>query len=120
MKKKILVIEDDHEIRQTIVDVLSDEGYDVLSAENGLEGLKLLQETEIPPGLIIVDWMMPVMDGKVFRKEQLKMSKFACVPTILFSANGQISQSAIGVEYDDFVKKPIDLDQLFALAEKYC
>lgn len=120
MQKTILIIEDDNEIRQTMVDVLEDEGFQVLSAENGLEGLKILNQYETAPCLIIVDWMMPILDGDGFRQEQLKSEKFAAVPTVLFSANGQISQKAIGAGYEEFIRKPIDLERLFELTSKYC
>lgn len=120
MGKSILVIEDDKEIRQTLVDVLEDEGYEVYSAENGEEGLKLLNEVSELPCLIIVDLMMPVLDGVGFRKEQIKSIKFSAVPTVLFSANGQISQKALTAGYSEYIRKPIDLEQLFEITQRYC
>lgn len=120
MAKTILVIEDDLEIRQTLVDVLNDEGYDVVASENGQRGLEILQTSDELPCLIIVDWMMPVMDGDSFRREQMRDQRFSKVPTVLFSANGRVSQKANDAGYSEYLKKPIDLEQLFELAVRYC
>lgn len=74
MTKQILVVEDDTSIRELLVELLESEGYVVSSAVNGLEGIKYLQSQQTPD-LILIDLMMPVMDGYSFRSEQLKNSK---------------------------------------------
>ena len=66
--KKILVIEDDDSIRELLVELLQSEGYLVVSVSNGLEGIKYL-ESHSNPDLILMDLMMPVMDGYSFRTQ---------------------------------------------------
>jgi CheY-like chemotaxis protein len=120
VRKSILIVEDDKEIRQTLIDILEGEGHKVLSAHNGQVALDILHSTEELPGLVILDLMMPVMDAYGFRKEQMKDEKLASVPTVLFSADGRLAQKAALGGFSEFIKKPAELDDLFALAEKYC
>ena len=121
MKKgPILVIDDDKEIRESLSDVLSDEGYVVVLAENGQEGLDFLNTTKQLPCMVFLDLMMPVLDGQGFRKEQMNNPDFSKIPTILFSANGQLDKRALDIGMTDFLKKPIDLDELLSIAAKYC
>lgn len=118
--KSVIVIEDDFEIRNTLCDVLEAEGYDVHGAENGQVGLDVLKGLKELPGLIIVDLMMPVVDGYEFRNQQLKDQRISLIPTVLFSADGQLSAKAQAAGITEFIKKPIDLEDLYALVKKYC
>lgn len=120
MKGPILIIEDDREIRESLVDILEDEGYQVFSANNGQEGLDYLTTTEKQPALVLIDLMMPVMDGKTFRLEQIKNPNIAHIPTVLFSADGQLDKKATTIGFKDYLKKPIDLNELLVIAERYC
>lgn len=120
MKGPILIIEDDPEIRESLVDILVDEGYNVVSAKNGKEGLEYLSTTEKPPCLVFIDLMMPVMDGKTFRVEQSKNPAIADIPTVLFSADGQLDKKAVSIGFKEYLKKPIDLNELLVIAERYC
>lgn len=120
MKKSILIVEDDLSIRQSLTDVLQDEGYTVLAAENGREGLKILNSTETLPGLVFLDLMMPVLNGSEFLIEQGKDPKIAGIPTVLFSADVRLSVKAESMGVVEYLKKPVDLDKIFELAEKYC
>ena len=74
-QKSILIIEDDRDILEVLKDLLESEGYTVSTAENGKMGIEVLQALNEPPKLILVDLMMPIMDGLQFRQEQLKIGK---------------------------------------------
>lgn len=119
-KGPILIIEDDNEIRESLVDILADEGYHVVSAKNGKEGLDYLTTAEKRPCLVFIDLMMPIMDGKTFRLEQSKNPEIAEIPTVLFSADGQLDKKAESIGFKDYLKKPIDLNELLVIAERYC
>jgi CheY-like chemotaxis protein len=119
-KKSILVVEDDNDIRQCLVDLLEDENYIVHSAENGSVGLKVLSSLIELPGLIILDLMMPVLNGYEFRKLQLLDARLSLVPVVLFSANGNLIEMAELPGVSEIVKKPVDIDELYALALRYC
>lgn len=120
MKKSIIIIEDDHDIRHSLVDVFSDYGYQVFSAENGETGMRLVTSLEEDPGLIILDLMMPVMDGLTFLEELKKQTNKTNLPVVLFSADGTLSKKAREAGAYDFVNKPIELPQLLELAQRYC
>lgn len=120
MKKPILIIEDDMDIRQSMSDIFEDLGYKVYTAANGQEGLNVLRKTEHPPGLIILDLMMPIMDGEGFRAEQVKDEALIKIPTVLLSADSRLPIRAKDIGFQEYVKKPIDLDHLISLAQKYC
>jgi DNA-binding response OmpR family regulator len=85
MKKKILIVEDDESIRDGLADVLEQEGYKVVTAPNGEIGLERLWEDQ--PDLVILDLLMPVMDGFEFKKIMDSHRDRRAIPVIVFSAH---------------------------------
>jgi CheY-like chemotaxis protein len=113
--KSILVVEDDPDIRDTIADILSDEGYTVLSAKHGAEGLDCLRTASQLPSIIILDLMMPVMDGIGFREEQRKNPDWADIPVLILSADRSSRDKAEAMQARGYLQKPFDIDQLLSL-----
>lgn len=118
MTKRILVVEDDTSIRELLVELLESEGYSVSSAVNGLEGLKILQ-AHANPDLILIDLMMPVMDGYSFRSEQLKNSNWAQIPTVVMSAEANAKEKMKNFNITAFLSKPVELDTILKTVAKY-
>jgi two-component system response regulator MprA len=105
--KKILIVEDDANIRDVLKLALEFEGYEVVTAKNGKEGLDLLAETD--PGLILLDLMMPIMNGWEFVDHLKEKNLYAKYPVIVVSA---YSERAKIIECRDFVQKPLELEEL--------
>jgi CheY-like chemotaxis protein len=118
MTKRILVIEDDTSIRELLVELLESEGYAVASAINGLEGLKYLQ-SEIKPDLILIDLMMPVMDGYSFRTEQLKNPTWSMIPTVVMSAEANAKEKMKNFNITAFLSKPVELDTILKTVSRF-
>ncbi len=118
MTKRILVVEDDNSIRELLVELLQSEGYDVASAVNGLEGLKYLQ-TQSNPDLILIDLMMPVMDGYSFRTEQLKNTDWAQIPVVVMSAEANAKEKMKNFGITAFLSKPVELDTILKTVERF-
>lgn len=118
MPKRILVVEDDNSIRELLVELLQSEGYIVASAVNGLEGLKLLQNQE-QPDLILIDLMMPVMDGYTFRSEQMKNTKWSKIPVVVMSAEANAKEKMKNFGITAFLSKPVELDTILKTVERY-
>src|SRR5690606_28411879 len=116
--KRILVIEDDTSIRELLVELLESEGYSVASAINGLEGLKYLQ-TEGAPDLILIDLMMPVMDGYSFRTEQLKNEQWSKIPTVVMSAEANAKEKMKNFNITAFLSKPVELDTILKTVARF-
>lgn len=114
--KTLLLVEDDPDIRTTLKEVLELEGYSVLSAANGKEAYDLLK-TSPKPCLILLDLMMPVMNGWEFLEAQQSHAKIANVPVIVVSAAGDKAKSA---KAHGFIKKPIEVDGLLEMIERFC
>ncbi len=112
----VFVIEDDIGVSEALTAVLSAEGYSVTTAANGVEALAKLREAP-PPGLIVLDLMMPVMDGYEFRAEQLREPALADVPVIVLTAGTAPRARELG--HVDILKKPIDLASLLAAIARY-
>lgn len=112
----ILVVEDDEDIRNVLVDLLETEGYHTEAAVNGKDALELL--AEIPkPCLVLLDMMMPIMNGRQFLDEVMKSSILAPIPVLIVSAiaDKTNTEGAVG-----FLKKPIDIDVILSMVSKYC
>ena len=116
--KTILVVEDDVDIRSALLGILEDEGYAVVGAANGAEALEHLRSVGLP-SLILLDLMMPVMNGWQFRAEQKQDQNLNRIPVVVISADGNVRQKAASIDAQGFLKKPIDLDNLLELVEKY-
>lgn len=118
MTKRILVVEDDTSIRELLVELLESEGYVVASAVNGLEGLKYLQSNQ-NPNLILIDLMMPVMDGYSFRTEQLKNPTWSKIPTIVMSAEANAKEKMKNFSITAFLSKPVELETILKTVAQF-
>ena len=117
-RKTILVVEDDPATREGLIGLLRDEGFAVVAAQNGRQALELLAAADEPPSLILLDLMMPVMDGWRFLAERKRAAgPLSRPPVVLLSGLGFISGAA-GVS--DFLRKPVDPDALIACVRRFC
>jgi CheY-like chemotaxis protein len=109
MTTTVLVVDDDDEVRDSYVTVLEQEGYIVLAARDGAEGL--LAATARRPDVILLDLMMPDMDGFTFRMRQQQAPELATVPIVVVTAYGSPTM-AIGMGACGFVLKPPSVNDL--------
>jgi CheY-like chemotaxis protein len=111
--KRVLIVDDEQDIRDALSDVMECEGYQVFTAENGKQGFEILVNT--PPDVILLDLMMPIMDGREFLRIKESLPELASIPVIVMSASGQRVQPMRGA----YLHKPVSLDQLLPIASKY-
>lgn len=109
MNKSILIVDDDADIRAVLAEFLEYEGYSVATAAHGGEALDFLR-THAPPSVVLLDLMMPTMDGFQFREEQKRDPAIASVPVVLMTARGALEPGAIDV--GRILAKPLELDAL--------
>jgi len=112
----VLIVEDDADLREMMAQLLSLEGYHTATVANGREALEYLQHGH--PDLILLDLMMPVMDGWEFRRHQQADPSLAGVPVIVLSALDQSRTAEVSAQA--FLKKPLDFDRLLELVRTYC
>lgn len=117
-KKKILVIEDDRDIRRNLKDLLESEGYFVVVADNGQTALDLLAQPADLPSAILLDLMMPVMDGFQFREQQAKITRIAGIPVVVMSADNRLDEKKHILRAAHALKKPLDIDMILELVKK--
>jgi CheY-like chemotaxis protein len=117
-KPRVLVIDDDEDIRETLRAVLEDQGFAVDCASNGLEGLDMLLRAESNPALILLDLTMPEMDGWAFRQEQRKVPRLAQIPVVLFSGHLDAAQAAQSLNAAAMMTKPLRLEGLVTLVDQ--
>lgn len=110
----ILVVEDDPDIRESIQEILEDEGYRVATAFNGEDALCSLREGA-RPDLILLDLLMPRMDAREFRDEQLKDAAWSQIPTVIMSADFHYEEKARELGATAGVAKPVAIDDLLAV-----
>ncbi len=111
-ESRILVVDDDPSIRGFLAEALADEGYDVKVAGNGQEALAVASQWQ--PDLILLDLMMPVLDGWGFREAQRRIERLATVPVIVLSATRDLPARTEQLEPARVFPKPFDLDTLLA------
>ncbi|MGZ3425281.1 MAG: response regulator, partial [Polyangia bacterium] len=109
--KSVLVVEENREILEAVTHVLEHEGYVAVPTSNGLEALHYL-EANPPPDLILLDLILPVMDGQQFLKEQKARPTLAQIPVAIFSAGRGLEPQAYEIEVAGHIEKPLDLDHL--------
>jgi two-component system chemotaxis response regulator CheY len=113
----VLLAEDDEDLREAMVDTLSDAGYTVEAVGNGRDALEWLEDNAAAPKLILLDLMMPVMDGWQFLDERRKTPKVAAVPVVVLSANGSFTGESDTIA---FMRKPVAVQQLLDVIATYC
>lgn len=116
----ILIVEDEGLIRSLLVEVLEEEGYQVVGAANGEVALKTLQTANVPPRLILLDLNMPVMNGWQFRSAQQREATLAAIPVIILSAGRNIAHETKTLAAVDYLAKPLDLTELLDCIKTHC
>lgn len=118
-ESSVLVVEDDSVIAAQLVEILEDEGYRVRRASDGLDALVTLRAMEEMPGLILLDLVMPRMDGWAFRRVQLRDTFLAAIPTIVMTAFSHAADTpelgAVPV-----LSKPLRLERVLAAVAQHC
>jgi CheY-like chemotaxis protein len=115
-RPRILIVEDAEEISASLSEFLGDEGFEVACAPTGGAGLHLLRAAAAIPGLILLDFMLPDMDGRQFRREQVQDARLARIPILLMTAGGDIEQKARDLGACGHLRKPFsDLDALLEM-----
>jgi CheY-like chemotaxis protein len=116
----VLVVDDDASIRETLVDLLADEGYRVVTAMNGVEALdKLSEPSQARPCVILLDLTMPLMNGHQFFVEQQQDRALASIPVVVISADGAVRNKAalFGGEY---LSKPVRIERVLEAIGRHC
>jgi len=111
----VLVVDDDQDIRDALCELLEDEGYHAVAAANGQDALVYLKSRE-PPCVILLDLMMPVMDGWQFCAEQRRTGDQT--PIVLLSAAGGLPAHAEELCAAAFIAKPFDIDRVVSTIEQ--
>lgn len=109
----ILVVEDEFGAADVLMAALEDEGYRVVLAANGRQGLERLAETR--PDLIIVDYMMPIMDGVAMARTVRENPDYAAIPIVMTSA---VTEQAVRQQFNDFrvfLRKPFRVNELLEI-----
>jgi two-component system response regulator VicR len=116
--RSILVVDDEADIRLTVRDVLTREGFIVHSARDGAHALHMLERIE-PPDLILLDYKMPVMDGKQFLSVMRRLPQLEQTPVVILSAATR-EWSGAQLEVVDVLSKPVDLELLLSTVRAVC
>ena len=114
----ILIVEDDLDILDSMTEILEDRGYSVSTAADGLQALERLADGNRKPDLILLDLMMPNMNGLEFREEQLKNVAHAAIPIAIISADGNIKEKSEKLRANGFLKKPLKIQPLLDMIEQ--
>ena len=112
--RPILLVEDDPDVRDALRLTLEDAGYDVVCAGEGREALARVRGSP-PPSLILLDLMLPVMDGFEFRVQQMQDPEIASIPVIVFSCGGDLQEKVAPLRVAACLRKPVDVDALLEL-----
>jgi CheY-like chemotaxis protein len=117
--RSVLVIEDDEATREAVALLLASEGCRVATAGNGRVALEQLRKGE-HPDLIVLDLMMPIMDGWQFRAEQRRDPALAGIPVLIISAAGDVRRQAASLGAIEYLDKPVDPVVLLDAIRRLC
>ncbi|MBI5478974.1 MAG: response regulator [Deltaproteobacteria bacterium] len=114
----VLVVDDDPDIRDMIGQALELEGWRVVGAANGEEALRVAREGP-RPDVILLDLMMPVMNGWEFLDDQRRDERLAAIPVVLISGDERLKEKAAKARVAGFLKKPMDLMELLDAVQRH-
>jgi CheY-like chemotaxis protein len=116
---RVLIVEDEPVVRIACAARLAAEGYEVVTAANGRQALEQLQAGPLPD-VILLDYAMPVMDGRAFREAQVSNPRWERIPVILVTAYLQRAFAARSLDVAAILEKPVVWDDLAALLQRFC
>jgi CheY-like chemotaxis protein len=117
---RILLVDDDQDVRCSLAELLQDEGFEVVCAGDGAQALRALA-APAAPNVILLDLAMPVMDGWTFRDLQRRDPRLAAIPTIVISASHAPDRDALeSLHADAVLPKPFDLERLVETLDRVC
>jgi CheY-like chemotaxis protein len=120
MSHSVLVVEDDVDIRQALVEILEEHGFPAVGVSDGAEALDYLRKALELPCLILLDLMMPVMDGATFREEQRKEPRIASIPVVVLSAYRDLERHVHGLDAVSVLRKPPSVRELVTVLHAHC
>jgi CheY-like chemotaxis protein len=110
-RESVLIVDDDVDIREILAETLAETGFDVAMAANGLEALRLLRGLSVRPSVILLDLMMPIMDGYGFLEQWRRDPALASIPLAVVTAGYGVDRDRLGDRLQ-IVRKPFDVPQL--------
>jgi len=116
--KRIMVVDDDPNLQEALSDLLESKGYQVTSADNGVAALDLLRRSDAPC-LILLDLMMPVMDGHEFLARLTADSALAKIPVVVVTA-GRHPQGSTVTGAAEVLYKPFEAERLMKVVQQFC
>ena len=114
----VLVVDDERDVRQLLSTYLNLQGFSVITASNGREALTRL--CEVQPCVILLDLMMPVMDGVEFRKRQQQDPRWSAIPVVCLSAKHDAEIIAQSMNLVECICKPFDIERVADLVRRHC
>ena len=117
--RTILLVDDDDDIREVVSEVLTIRGYTVVAVANGLQALEWLEGRE-EVCVILLDLMMPQMDGWEFRAHQLRDPEIASIPVVVLTGAGPTAATTDSLDAAQVLLKPVDLATLTQAIARYC
>lgn len=116
----VLVVDDDDDVRTALAEVLADLSFVPQEASNGDEALRQLLDGAPEPCVILLDLMMPVMDGYEFRARQAADAKLSRIPVVVLTAHANVGAEAERLKAAAVLRKPVSLEQLQEVVERLC
>jgi CheY-like chemotaxis protein len=117
--RRVLVVEDDPDLRGALAAILEEAGYRVVEAEDGRDALERLR-SGAAFCLIVLDLFMPEMNGWAFRAEQTKDPRLASIPVVVISADSSSAERAKGLGVVTALTKPVDVNRLLQVLGEHC
>lgn len=116
----VLIVEDSVDLQMLIGEFLESEGFSVSYATNGQEALNTLKSSMSLPCMILLDIMMPVMDGLQFREHQIKDAAISKIPVVVMTADANIKNKLNSLHIKEYFSKPLNMDALLTKVQHYC
>jgi CheY-like chemotaxis protein len=116
---RILVVDDDADVRESLIDIIQDSGYEAIGAVHGQDALDRLRADNDRPCIILLDLMMPVMDGWQFREAQRNDPELANIPVVVISAYRH-RPSVTELDAAEYINKPVQIDSLMDVIRRHC
>lgn len=115
---RVMIVDDDVDVREAMDLSLSLDGFETVLAGDGSEAFECLREPP-PPDVILLDLMMPTMNGREFLQLLRQNPETAGLRAVILSGDGEVRQTALALGADDWIAKPVEIDHLLAVVHRW-